>query len=231
MAKKKSFSDEVKHYAAAKPETPYQKASAEWDKRIGSSVVQARNWRMTAIFSLLISICLLVLLAISMASHKNTVYVAQVSKYGQVINVAPLEREYNPTQAEQEYFVVHFIRMFAGLSLDPVLTKKRWEQAYSFLTQRSAAQFDAYMKANSPIKLLGKQTRTVKINSVNPLSRDSYEVVWTVTSTSVSGKTVSQQKYSGVFSTVIKQPTTQAEILQNPLGIFIADFSVTKEQG
>lgn len=37
------------------PVTPYQKAAQVWDERIGSARVQARNWRLMAFGSLLLS--------------------------------------------------------------------------------------------------------------------------------------------------------------------------------
>ena len=37
------------------PETPYQKAAQVWDERIGSARVQARNWRLMAFGSLILS--------------------------------------------------------------------------------------------------------------------------------------------------------------------------------
>ena len=37
------------------PVTPYQKAAQVWDERIGSARVQARNWRLMAFGSLILS--------------------------------------------------------------------------------------------------------------------------------------------------------------------------------
>src|SRR3546814_4167289 len=44
------------HYGkAAEPETPYQRAAQVWDERIGASRVQAKNWRLMAFGSLILS--------------------------------------------------------------------------------------------------------------------------------------------------------------------------------
>ena len=37
------------------PETPYQKAAQVWDERIGAARVQAKNWRLMAFGSLILS--------------------------------------------------------------------------------------------------------------------------------------------------------------------------------
>ena len=44
------------HYGKSpEPETPYQRAAQVWDERIGSARVQARNWRLMAFGSLILS--------------------------------------------------------------------------------------------------------------------------------------------------------------------------------
>ena len=227
MAKKKAFSKDTTSYDAPEAETPYNRAKKEWDDRIGSSRVQAKSWRFVAVFALLLSLLLVILLGFCLTLHKNTVYVAQVTKAGQVVNVAPLELSYQPSQAQEEYFVSHFIQISREIPLDPVVAKKNWMNAYAFLTRRAAAEFNRYMTAENPLKLLGKETVTVKITDINPLSPNSYQVNWTETTIDTVGKQTQTQNYSGVFTTVVKQPTTQKQILENPLGIYIANFDVS----
>ncbi|GAB5378045.1 MAG: hypothetical protein AcusKO_45070 [Acuticoccus sp.] len=50
------FKRPATHYGKSpEPETPYQKAAQAWDERIGSARVQARNWRLMAFGSLILS--------------------------------------------------------------------------------------------------------------------------------------------------------------------------------
>jgi len=50
------FKRPATHYGkASEPETPYQKAAQVWDERIGSARVQAKNWRLMAFGSLILS--------------------------------------------------------------------------------------------------------------------------------------------------------------------------------
>ena len=45
---------DVRYGRSPAPETPYQRAAAVWDERIGSARVQARNWRLIALGELAI---------------------------------------------------------------------------------------------------------------------------------------------------------------------------------
>lgn len=71
------------------PVTPYQKAAQVWDERIGSARVQARNWRLMAFGSLLLSAGLGVGLVWQSARGTITPWVVQVDRLGQAQVVAP----------------------------------------------------------------------------------------------------------------------------------------------
>lgn len=227
---KKPFSTETPSYHESEPITPYQKAGQIWDDRIGSARVQAKNWRFIAMLSMLISLILLMMLIISLSLDQSKVYVAQVEKSGQVINVAPLMRNYTPTGAEQEYFLAYFIQLIRSVPLDPVVAKQNWMNAYQFLTQRASQQLNTLMREDNPLALLGKQTVTVKILDINALSDNTYHVDWLEKTVDASGQLVSTKNYSGTFTLINKMPSTQQEILQNPLGIYIVDFNLSTRE-
>lgn len=215
------FNHESTNYHAAPLETPYLKAKQEWDQRLGKSFAEIRLWRwMTLLLVALLAIISISLLVVS-AQQKNVVYIAQVEKGGQVVNVAPLTIPYQPDQAQVEYFLGQFIELVRGLPLDPVVAKQNWLKAYAYLSQRGAAQLNILMQQQNPLTLLGKQTITVTVNSINPLSAISYEIDWTETAVDNNGQTIAQKNWSGVFTVSVHAPKTQQQILINPLGIYI----------
>jgi len=230
MPKKVKFK---KHNVNAKPdvvETPYTRARAEWDDRIGNARVQARNWRLVAILSLLVSAVIVALLIIFLSIDHTKIYVAQVTKAGRVVNVAPLSKPYQPTDAQKEYFISEFIKKVRSLPLDPVVAQQNWQSAYNYLTQAGAKQLDAVMAKMQPQKLLGKEAITVKINDINALSPNTFQVDWTETVFSKQGEQSEVRKFSGVFTVAVSQPKTQAQMLANPLGIYIKHFDVNRRE-
>lgn len=208
-------------------QNPYQRAKQEWDERIGRSVIQARNWRFAAILALFLACGLLVLLFLAMYNHKDHVLVAEVSQTGRVINVIPLNERYNPTVAQQEYFICNFIELMRSLPLDPVLAKQNWLKAYKFLSQRAAGQLNVLLRQQNPLDSLGRKTVIVKINDINPISNSTFQVDWAETVFDISGSQEKTGNYSGVFTIAFEQPKSQQMILQNPLGIYITDFHMS----
>jgi len=227
---KNPFKREIATYKSGEPTTPYQRAQQEWDLRIGSSRSQARNWRLLAMLSILAAIFLAIVLLLVLAKHKDHIYIAEVTEKGNVVNVSPLIVRYKPNEAQKEYFIAHFIDLTRSIPLDPVLAKKNWLNAYNFLNGRGAELLNALFRKDSPTKLIGKKTITVKISDINPVSPTTMHVDWTETVIDNKGQKDAINKYSGIFTIAIKQPTKHEEFLRNPLGIYIVDFNIAPKE-
>jgi type IV secretion system protein VirB5 len=61
------------------PVTPYQKAAQVWDERIGSARVQAKNWRLIAFGSLILSVGLASALVWQSTQGTVTPWIVEVS--------------------------------------------------------------------------------------------------------------------------------------------------------
>ena len=222
------FDKEAANYESGSTDTPYVRARQEWDNRLGAVQAQSRNWRLIAFICALISVLLIVALILVLQLRQDRVYVAEVKHSGRVVNIAPLEKAYHPTQAQKEYFITHFVKLMRQLPLDPVVAKNNWLQAYNFLTQRSVKSFNDMMKQSNMVKQLGKKTRSISIKNVNVMSDNTFQVTWTEKTTKLQSNAQTTQHYSGVFTIVTVPPKNQKQILQNPLGIHIAHFNISK---
>ena len=189
-----AFDNETPNYHAPAIETPYLKAQQVWDNRLGGAAAHMRQWRLIALTLLCLCGLLSVCLVISVNAPQTSVYVAEVKSTGQVLNITPLNRTYNPEQAQVEYFLSQFVQSIRSLPLDPVVAKQNWLKAYAFLSPRGSAMLTTLMRTDNPLSLLGKQTTTVSITSVNPLSLNTYDLNWTEVATGPNGQTLNQKK-------------------------------------
>ena len=77
------FKRPTTHYGkAAEPETPYQRAAQVWDERIGASRIQAKNWRLMAFGSLILSAGFATALVVQSARGTIVPWVVQVDRVG-----------------------------------------------------------------------------------------------------------------------------------------------------
>src|SRR3546814_13246719 len=104
------------------PVTPYQKAQQLWDERLGSARVQARNWRLMAMFCLALATGLAAGLMWQSAQSRITPYVVEVDKLGGVQAVAPAVQPYEPTDAQIAYPVATFVQDVRPAPLRPDAT-------------------------------------------------------------------------------------------------------------
>ena len=209
-------------------ETPYLKARQEWDTRMGSTTVQAKNWRLAAfaiLGLLLVSDIGLIYLG---AQPKAIPLVIQVDKLGAPTYVGPLDqaaRDFKPSLASLQYHLRRFIDDTRGVSSDAAVLKHNWLDAYKLVTPSGANQLNAYVRESNPFKQLDDEVRvSVQVNVVVPLSRDTWQVDWTETYWDKNGNPSGTSVWRGTFRIVLHLPEAEEDLAQNPLGLYIDEF-------
>ena len=210
----------VRYSRTPLPETPYQAAQQLWDERIGSSRVQAKNWRAMAFGSLALAFGMAGGLLWYSARSTITPYVVEVDRTGQVLGVGPAVEAYHPQNAEIAYFLSRFIEDVRSVPLDPIVLRQNWLEAYDYVTPRGAAMLNAYARANNPFAQVGERTVTVQVRSIVRVSGSSFQAQWTE-QTFANGALVSTERWTGILTIVIHTPHDVVSLRKNPLGIYI----------
>ncbi|HOJ78464.1 MAG TPA: conjugal transfer protein TrbF [Bacillota bacterium] len=212
------------------PVTPYDRAREEWDNRIGSARVQALNWRLCALVS--ITLCLVLAIGLIYQSSKSMVtpYVVQVGSDGTATAIGPArESKYVPQEKEIKYFLSQVVQKARTIPLDPVIAKQNWLSVYAFLRQSAANKMSQIVKVEEPLKKIGTETVQVDINVVVAMSKDTYQIRWREDVYSKEGALKDSYWMTGLFTFDFSTPRSEKELLQNPLGLYIKDFSWSKE--
>ncbi|UVK50420.1 conjugal transfer protein TrbF [Mesorhizobium sp. AR02] len=220
----------VRYGRTPEPETPYQKAAQVWDERIGSARVQARNWRLMAFGSLILS-CGLAGGLVWQSTHGTAVpWVVQVDKLGQAQAVAPATADYTPSDPQIAWYLAHFIEMVRSLPADPIIVRQNWLSAYDFTTTAGAMALNDYARANDPFGKLGKQQVALDVSSVIRASPDSFRVAW-VERRYQDGALADTTRWTAILTIAIQPPTDADRLRMNPLGIFVNAINWSKELG
>lgn len=210
------------------PETPYQRAAQVWDERLGSAHVQARNWRLMAFGCLVLSCTLTGGLLWQGSQSRITPYVVEVDRFGAVQAIGPAETPYQPTDAQIAHHLARFIRNVRGLSIDPVMVRRAWLEAYDYVTDRGAQQLNAYAAANDPFTVVGERSVSVEVTSVVRASPESFQVKWTE-ETWRQGARVGVERWTGILTVVTHPPRDAATLRKNPLGIYVHGLDWSRE--
>jgi type IV secretion system protein VirB5 len=210
------------------PATPYQRAGQLWDERIGSARVQAKNWRLMAFGSLMLSAGLASAMTWQASQSKVTPYVVEVDRLGEARSVSPAEKAFQPTDPQVAWHLARFVTEIRSVSLDPVLMRRDWLSAYDFVTKRGAQTLDAYARANDPFARIGDKTISVQVTSVVRASDKSFQVKWTEQAFD-RGTPVSTSRWTGIMTTVSKAPKSADTLRKNPLGIYVDAIDWSRE--
>jgi type IV secretion system protein TrbF len=223
------FKRAVQRYGdSPQPETPYQKAAHVWDARIGSSQAQAANWRAMAFSASIVSLCLAGGLIWLSAQSRVTPYVVEVDTLGQVRAVAPAIETYQPTDAQVSWFLARFITNVRSLSIDPVLVRQNWLEAYAFATDRAAQALNAQAQANDPFAGVGERSVTVTISSVVRASPTTFQVKWRE-QTYQRGIPDKSTQWTAILTVQQSLPKREDVLRKNPLGLYVTDLSWSQD--
>jgi type IV secretory pathway TrbF-like protein len=214
--------------ASPQPETPYHRAAQAWDDRIGSARVQAKNWRLIAFGSLILSAGLAS--ALTWQSTRGTIvpWVVEVDKLGQTQAVAPATAGYRPNDAQISYQLAEFISNVRAIPNDPVVVRGNWLKAYDFTTDKGAQVLNGYAQANDPFAKVGSTQVAVEVLSVIRASADSFRVTWLERSYT-NGQLATTQRWSAIVSIVVDPPHDPDHLRKNPLGIYVTGINWSQE--
>ena len=202
------------------PETPYQKAQQIVDNRMGSALVRAKNWRL-AFFG---QTALCALLAGGFiwqgAQASITPYVIEVDDRGGVKAVGPAQNSFDPSDAQIANQLARFIKNVRSVSIDPVVLRDNWLDAYSYATDKAALTLNTYANENDPFVDIGQRSVTVDVISIVRSSEDSFEVRWRETNFR-NGAQLGTQTFTASLAIITKPPTDAQTLHRNPLGLYV----------
>ncbi|MCC4251636.1 conjugal transfer protein TrbF [Sphingobium naphthae] len=209
-------------------ETPWQRAGQLWDERIGSARVQARNWRLVAFSSLGLTGILIASNVWQSMQSRVAPYVVEVDRLGEARSVAPAVQNYRPTDGQIAWHLGRFISNVRSVSIDPVLVKRNWLDAYDFATDRAAIFLNDYARSNDPFDGIGQRSVSVQVTSVVRASDSSFQVKWTE-SIFERGSLAKTERWTAMLTVIMQPPKTADALRKNPLGLFVNAIDWARE--
>ena len=224
-----------KNYEVAEetPDTRYSRAEKIWDDRIGAAAVRAKNWRIAALSSLMITALAVGGMVYIGSQSKIVPYIVQVdSKSGAILSVAPTDKRTKANDQEIEFFLWNFTKKARSIPKDMIVYRANWEELYTYLDSattnkiNSMAISEGYQK-----KLKEGQTTLLKLKGFNRYSGqdNTYQVRWEESLYDASGKLMNVTSMEAFYT--IEFIKVQSETIHiNPLGLIIKDFSISEER-
>jgi type IV secretory pathway TrbF-like protein len=220
------------------PENPYLAARRTWNDHTSSVVAGRDMWQLVGILGLMIGLAG-VGGAIYIGSQSKFVpFVVTIDQLGQRVAVAPAERAAPADARVVHASVASFIADIRTVSPDVALQRRAVFHVYSMLSATDVATVKANEFLNgtedsSPFKRAAKETVSIEIASVIPQTPDTWQVDWVESTRDrqgvMKGLPFRMRALVTVYISAPTTKTTEDQVRNNPLGIYVRDFSWSKQ--
>src|SRR5262249_54674399 len=204
------------------------RARQEWDSRMGSAVIHAKNWRLATFLTLILLVISTGGLIFLGTRPKAVPHIVQIDAIGAPAYLGPLTpsvRTYIPSEATLKYHLRRFVEDTRSISSDIGLVRKNWLDAYALVTPRGANMLTAYVSKpeNDPFKRAERVT--VEVAAMVKVSTDTWQIDWRETAWDKSGAPVGTPSvWRGMFKVSLQLPTTDEAIAKNPIARYVDEF-------
>ena len=207
---------------------PYLQGRYEFERFFGDLARRRRTWQVVAIMTLIVNLALVVGYVELARRQKVVPYVVELDALGEARSVGKLALGEVPERA-----VIAALRRFIHnartIPTDARLLNARLNEARAFtLGQAQTAFMQAVRGESRTLEQMlqrGDARYVEEISGILPVpsSPNSYRVTWRERMDSKEGNTASA--YEGYFTLRIVPPETEEEVLANPFGIYVADYT------
>jgi type IV secretion system protein TrbF len=217
---------------------PYLNARRTWNSHVGTLIASRTLWQAMALISLLVALAAVGGVVYIGSQSKFVPYVVEVNKLGEAMAVAPASQAAKLDQRVVRSAVAEFITNARIVSPDIAMQRRAIFKLYALMQSNSAAtrKMTAYLNGNpetNPFKRAEKMTANVEIVSAIPQTAATWQVDWVETLRTRKGETLGKpyrmRALLNVDARGLPPDTDEEQLRLNPLGIYVTDYSWSKQ--
>ncbi len=220
-------------------DNPYLSARRTWNDHTRGIVASRQVWQIFGILSLLIALGGIGGMIYIGSQSKFIPYVIEVDKLGQTMAVAPVDKASKVDPRIIRAVLAAFIADARTVTPDMALQRKAVFSVYALLNPNDPAtqKMNDWLNGtadSSPFKRAETEMVAIDIGTVLPQTPETWQVDWLETIRDRQGLVKGQPTHMRALVTVyIVEPTattTEDKLHKNPIGLYVRDFSWSKQQ-
>jgi len=220
-------------------ENPYLTARRSWNDHVGAVVSQLQTWQVIGILSLLIALAAVGGMIHIGKQSKYIPYVVEVDKLGRQQAAGPVQAAAKADPRVIHAMVAEFITDARMVTPDMALQRHAVLRLYAKLSPNDPAtpKMNEWLNGNkdsNPFTRAAKEIVNVEINTVIPQTADTWQVDWEETTRdrqgAPKGKPVIWRALVTVYVAETTPQTTDEQLRNNPLSVYVRDYSWTRIQ-
>lgn len=210
-------------------ELSYLNARQEHNDRYYDLAKLANNWRLAFFGGLAVAVIASGGLVAVSLQQKVVPYAIELNGNSEVVRVTRADVASKPNANQVKASLRTWLIGARTVYGDPFAQQNHVDTTYAMTLPNSAAYqtMVEYHKANDPFVRSKKETVEVAVNAVVPTTDKTWQIEWTETIRDLSGRVISVSAWQGSATVAIIPPTTDRQILVNPLGVYVEQFAWT----
>jgi type IV secretion system protein TrbF len=219
-------------------ENPYLSARRSWNDHVGAVMSSRQTWQVMGILCLMIALASVGGMIHIGSQSKFIPYIIEVDKLGQSLAISPAQLVAIPDQRVVHSAVASFINDARLVTPDIALQRKAVFRVYAMLSANDPATAKSNQWFNgsedaSPFNRAKKETVSIEIHTVIPQTPDTWQVDWVETVYDrqgiVQGAPFRMRALVTIYTIPSTPQTTEEQLRLNPLGVYVRDFSWSKQ--
>ncbi len=205
----------------------HQAARRDWNELHGVYHTQARTWRLIAFGSLAVSLIAVGGAAWDHQSNHAVPYVVAVNHLGDALAIsrADVAAPADPRLIRAQ--LARWVANVRSVYIDVAAEKRVIGEAYSMVDSGAggAQALNDWFAAHDPFARAKDELVAVAVESVLPLSGNTWRVEWREETRTRAGSPESTLAWQATVTIAINPPSDDAAILANPAGLYVESFS------
>jgi type IV secretion system protein TrbF len=208
--------------------SPYlDDARGSFNEMYSAYVVAARQWRLLSLVLATALVMLIPAFAALSLQHKVVPYAVEFNGHGEAVRITRADEMAQPNDKQIRAGIGTWLVGARTVYVDRRAQENLFKTTYAMTLPSSAAYKSLYdyHTANNPYEVSEKMTIEVVVNSVHSISDKTWMVEWTETRKERSGAVLDSRIWQGSVTVALVPPTEESQIMVNPIGLFVEQFS------
>ena len=224
---------EVFNNASGPVETRFNRVINQYDQYINSLIRQNRAWQLAGLCAVLMLMGTIIGWFHVTRIQKEIPIVIEVNELGRAKYIGDISnKSYLHGYTVKDYMIESVLRDFItytrNIYVDQEVMANNYQQAALWCSNEIKIKLRDDLIAEDPFTMVGRIKRTVSIESGIKTTNNTWQYDWFDVTYDIYGKELSKLRYRGMFTVSIKEPQTENERFNNPLGIYIVDYNISK---
>ena len=214
-------------------ETRFNRVINQYDQYINKLIKQSRAWQISGLCSVLMILGTIIGWFYVLGIQKEIPVVIEVNELGRAKYLGDIKsKSYLQGYTVKDYMIESVLRDFINhtrnIYIDQELMSKNYQQAAAWCSNELKVKLRDDLVTEDPYSMVGRLRRNVSIESGIKITENSWQYDWFDVNSDIYGKELSKLRYRGMFTVALKEPQTENERYNNPLGIYIIDYNISK---